>query len=405
MYGFVLILTIAVLGGLLALLGDRVGMRMGKKKLTLFGLRPKYTSMVITVLTGLAISGLTLVLMAVVSDDVRTALFHMKQIRRELTVLKIEYQETQEKLGEVLAEQEKTEELLVATEAYYREAAATLERTRKELHENKEELAYNQKRLHALEEVIQGLEETKVGLEVEKERLHKEVQVLAAEASTLRDNLEITKTGRLIFLSGDILAARVVEGGKEPEEVIAEVFHPMLAAGNKIALERGARLRGKEEYSLKVKDDLSVLAKEIAGLEGPAVLRLVVDHNTVLFEPLYTSFQVFPDQRIFCQGEIIAEDRIEPDLEEEEILDRILRLLLVVRKKALDKGMISEGQYIGEVASLQEAPELIKKIREGGQMVTVQLVAVEDVWRTRGPLKVEIKLEEETSHVAGDYGR
>lgn len=378
---------------------------MGKKKLTLFGLRPKYTSMVITVLTGLAISGLTLVLMAVVSDDVRTALFHMKQIRRELTVLKIEYQETQEKLGEVLAEQEKTEELLVATEAYYREAAATLERTRKELHENKEELAYNQKRLHALEEVIQGLEETKVGLEVEKERLHKEVQVLAAEASTLRDNLEITKTGRLIFLSGDILAARVVEGGKEPEEVIAEVFHPMLAAGNKIALERGARLRGKEEYSLKVKDDLSVLAKEIAGLEGPAVLRLVVDHNTVLFEPLYTSFQVFPDQRIFCQGEIIAEDRIEPDLEEEEILDRILRLLLVVRKKALDKGMISEGQYIGEVASLQEAPELIKKIREGGQMVTVQLVAVEDVWRTRGPLKVEIKLEEEIPHVAGDYGR
>lgn len=405
MYGFVLILTIAVLGGLLALLGDRVGMRMGKKKLTLFGLRPKYTSMVITVLTGLAISGLTLVLMAVVSDDVRTALFHMKQIRRELTVLKIEYQETQEKLGEVLAEQEKTEELLVATEAYYREAAATLERTRKELHENKEELAYNQKRLHALEEVIQGLEETKVGLEVEKERLHKEVQVLAAEASTLRDNLEITKTGRLIFLSGDILAARVVEGGKEPEEIITEVFYPMLAAGNKIALERGARLRGKEEYSLKVKDDLSVLAKEIAGLEGPAVLRLVVDHNTVLFEPLYTSFQVFPDQRIFCQGEIIAEDRIEPDLEEEEILDRILRLLLVVRKKALDKGMISEGQYIGEVASLQEAPELIKKIREGGQMVTVQLVAVEDVWRTRGPLKVEIKLEEEIPHVAGDYGR
>src|SRR5690554_4652784 len=394
MIGFMVIAMVIVLGGLLALLGDRVGMRMGKKKLTLFGLRPKYTSMVITVLTGLAISGLTLVLMAVVSDDVRTALFHMKQIRRELTVLKIEYQETQEKLGEVLAEQEKTEELLVATEAYYREAAATLERTRKELHENKEELAYNQKRLHALEEVIQGLEETKVGLEVEKERLHKEVQVLAAEASTLRDNLEITKTGRLIFLSGDILAARVVEGGKEPEEVIAEVFHPMLAAGNKIALERGARLRGKEEYSLKVKDDLSVLAKEIAGLEGPAVLRLVVDHNTVLFEPLYTSFQVFPDQRIFCQGEIIAEDRIEPDLEEEEILDRILRLLLVVRKKALDKGMISEGQYIGEIASLQEVPAVIEKITAGGEPAIVQMVAMEDIWRVEGPVRVEINLKD-----------
>ncbi len=393
MYGFILILTIAILGGLLALLGDRVGMRMGKRKLSLFGLRPKYTSMVITVLTGLAISGLTLVLMAVVSEDVRTALFRMRQIRQELVVLKTEYQESMERLGEVLAEQKKTEELLATTEAYYQEAAATLERTRKELQENKEELAYNQKRLHALEEVIQGLEETKVGLEAEKDRLQKEVQVLAAEASTLRDNLEISKTGRLIFLSGDILAARVIEGGKTPEEVMTEVFYPMLAAGNKIALERGARLRGKEEYSLKVKDDLPALAEEIAGLEGPAVVRLVVDHNTVLFEPLYTSFQIFPEECIFRQGEIIAEDRIGPDLEEEEILDRILRLLLVVRKKALDKGMISEGQYIGEVASLQETPELIKKIREGGQTVTVQMVAVEDVWRTRGPLKVEIKVE------------
>lgn len=404
MYGFILILTIAILGGLIALLGDRVGMRMGKRKLSLFGLRPKYTSMIITVLTGLAISGFTLVLLAIVSDDVRTALFQMKQLQEELTVLKTEYQETLEKLREVLVEQKETEELLATTEEHYQEAADTLERTRKELNENKQELVYNQKRLHALEEVIKGLEETKVGLEVEKERLHKEVQVLAAEASTLRDNLEISKTGRLIFLSGDILAAHVVEEGREPEEIISEVFHPMLAAGNKIALERGARLPGKGEYSLKVKDDLSALAEEIAGLDAPAVLRLVVDHNTVLFEPLYTSFQFFPNQCIFHQGEVIAEDRIRPDLEEEEILDRILSLLLVVRKKALDKGMISEGQYIGEVASLQEAPELIKKIREGEETVTVQMVAVEDIWRTEGPMKVEIKLEEENPHVAGDYG-
>ena len=56
LYGFVLILTIAILGGLIALLGDRLGMRMGKRKLSLFGLRPKYTSMVITVITGLTIS-------------------------------------------------------------------------------------------------------------------------------------------------------------------------------------------------------------------------------------------------------------------------------------------------------------------------------------------------------------
>ena len=389
LYGFVLILTIAILGGLIALLGDRLGMRMGKRKLSLFGLRPKYTSMVITVITGLTISGLTLVLMAVVSEDVRTALFHMKQIRRELTVLKAEYQETMEKLGEVLAEQKKTEELLAATEASYREAAATLEQARKELDENKKELAYNQKRLNALEEVIQVLEETKVSLEVEKERLHKEVQVLAAEASTLRDNLETTKTGRLIFLSGDILAARVVEGGRDPEEIITGVFYPMLTEGNKIALERGARLRGKEEYSLKVKNDLSALAKEIAALEGPAVLRLVVDHGAQNRSiPLFK----FSDECIFLGRSSRRPDRTGPG--RGGIMTGSLHSL-GCPEKAL-KGMISRAS-IGRTCRRRRIDQ-----KSGRKRVTVQMVAVEDVG-TAG-LESRIKLEEKP-HVAGDYGR
>ena len=394
MYGMILVLTIAVLGGGIALLGDRVGMRMGKKKLSVFGLRPKYTSMVITVITGLLISGFTLLLLAIVSDDVRTALFEMKQLQEELAALNIEYRETRDKLHEVLVEHEDTERLLAKTDENYRDTVEALDRTREELSSTKEELAFEQERMYNLEQVIKDLEETKVALEVDRERRYKEVQVLATEASMLRDNLEIRKTGTVIFLSGDILTARVIEGEMEPDEIVEEIFHPMLEEGNKIALERGARLVGKEDYALKVKDNLADLAMEIAGLDMPAVLRLVVDHNTVMFEPLYISFQIFPNERIFQQGEVIAEDRIEPDLEEDEILDRILRLLLVVRKKALDKGMISEGQYIGEIASLQEVPAVIEKITAGGEPAIVQMVAMEDIWRVEGPVRVEINLKD-----------
>ena len=67
--------------------------------------------------------------------------------------------------------------------------------------------------------------------------------------------------------------------------------------------------------------------------------------------------------------------------------------LLVVRKKALDKGMISEGQYIGEIASLQEIPAVIEKISATREPATVQMVAVEDIWRVEGPVRVEIKLK------------
>jgi len=112
-------------------------MKVGKKRLSIFGLRPKYTSMLITVVTGVLIAGTTLLLLALVSNDVRTALFRMKTLEQEL--------------------------------------AAT-----------KTELALEQERLTELETVTKALQEDKVALEVEKERLLKEIQAYSAEASFLR---------------------------------------------------------------------------------------------------------------------------------------------------------------------------------------------------------------------------
>ena len=182
MYGFILILTIAVLGGLLALLGDRVGMRMGKRKLSLFGLRPKHTSMMITVLTGLAISGLTLVLMAVVSEDVRTALFRMRQIRQELAVLKTEYQESMARLEEVLGEQKKTENCWPQRKLPTGKPLPPLSGPEKSCRRTRR-TGLQPEAPHALEEVIrawrrQGRFGSGEGT------AQKEVQVLAAEAST-----------------------------------------------------------------------------------------------------------------------------------------------------------------------------------------------------------------------------
>lgn len=139
MYGIILVLTIALLGGIIALLGDRVGMKVGKKRLSLCGLRPKYTSMIITVVTGILIAGTTLLLLTLVSNDVRTALFQMKTLQTELV-------------------------------------------------QTKAELTVEQQRLSELESTTKALQENKVALEVERERLLKEIEAYYGEASLLREN-------------------------------------------------------------------------------------------------------------------------------------------------------------------------------------------------------------------------
>ncbi|MEO0490517.1 MAG: DUF3084 domain-containing protein, partial [Cyanobacteria bacterium J06659_2] len=67
--GYLLIVAVLVLGGVIATVGDRIGMRVGKARLSLFNLRPKQTATVISVLTGSVVSGTTLGLLFIISDQ------------------------------------------------------------------------------------------------------------------------------------------------------------------------------------------------------------------------------------------------------------------------------------------------------------------------------------------------
>ncbi|MBV8333105.1 MAG: DUF3084 domain-containing protein [Candidatus Eremiobacteraeota bacterium] len=54
--GIVTVIVIMIVAGLIAYIGDRVGHQVGRRRLTLFGLRPKYTSTIVAVGTGMLIA-------------------------------------------------------------------------------------------------------------------------------------------------------------------------------------------------------------------------------------------------------------------------------------------------------------------------------------------------------------
>ncbi|MEW6228806.1 MAG: DUF3084 domain-containing protein [Bacillota bacterium] len=110
MYGFTLVLMLIVLGGVIAFVGDRIGMKVGRRRLTIFGLRPKHTSMIITVITGIVVSTSSLAVMSMVSKDVRTALFKMREIQTALAT-------TREQLSTAVTQLSVQQEELTAKEA------------------------------------------------------------------------------------------------------------------------------------------------------------------------------------------------------------------------------------------------------------------------------------------------
>ncbi len=66
-------LLVAVLAGGIAMLGNQLGRKIGRKKMTVFGLRPRHTSIFITTMTGSVIACSTLALAMLFSQDVADA--------------------------------------------------------------------------------------------------------------------------------------------------------------------------------------------------------------------------------------------------------------------------------------------------------------------------------------------
>ncbi|WP_269622322.1 DUF3084 domain-containing protein [Prochlorococcus marinus] len=84
MTGWQLIIFLLLLGGVLSTLGDLLGSKIGKARLSIFKLRPRRTAVLITILTGSLISAISLSLMLLVSRELRVGLFELDDIQARL---------------------------------------------------------------------------------------------------------------------------------------------------------------------------------------------------------------------------------------------------------------------------------------------------------------------------------
>lgn len=82
--GFLWVVVILILGGVIATVGDRLGTRVGKARLSLFKMRPRRTATVVTILTGAIISASTWGILLAVDQRLRTGVFEIGRIQKEL---------------------------------------------------------------------------------------------------------------------------------------------------------------------------------------------------------------------------------------------------------------------------------------------------------------------------------
>ncbi len=308
-----LIFALIVVSGLIAYLGDQIGMKIGKKRLSIFGIRPKYTSIIITILTGVFIATISITLLMIASEDVRMAVFDMQglliklnhlnqQVMEKDSLLKhttenynnkvkemeVEIAQTTVELNNILLERDSLKNDLNETKDEYNKLKDLLDETKDQYQtvaQTKVELEDNilslQDKVTELESQKQVLETERLALQDDKQSLEEDIKTMQKEIDQLTDKMTdvIVKSNALVlgsqlvmdnkdvvYRKGDLVYIESLDtipgGTRKDGELIVDEF---LARANQYVYKLNLRKEQNNGRSIQFenREDLLTIAQEL----------------------------------------------------------------------------------------------------------------------------------------------
>ncbi|MEG3439865.1 DUF3084 domain-containing protein [Pannus brasiliensis CCIBt3594] len=192
--GFILILVLVLLGGSLAAIGDRVGSRIGKKRMRLFNLRPKQTATLMTILTGTLISASTLILLFASSKPLRQGVFELDRLleerRAQIKDLESKVTEATEQKNKIESELKKVREEQVTARQRLDRLNRNYQSSRKQLRAVSERVARFQEEARRLQNERNVLNDQKERLIAQRDRLERQKTLLAGQIGQLQTRVQ-----------------------------------------------------------------------------------------------------------------------------------------------------------------------------------------------------------------------
>lgn len=388
MTGWLLILAVLLLGGVLATIGDRLGSRIGKARLSLFRLRPRSTAVLITVLTGSLISALTLGLMLAVSERLRIGLFQLDQIesklsnaRKNLDFSVVQLTRSEKQLNKARKDVAKADQGRAAA---------------------RQQLQQVQARAIQLRAELTPLQARRRVLEQERDRLGKDVKSRDAELRVLQKRTSLGQQ-ELKQLEGKVLALRsgdvVLSTGQAlttariaipQQRLVKKATEDLLREANLRAFEQV--LPGQQPNRQLLLIPRSEVAKVEQALSNGAtwVVSIRSAGNVLRGETQVLAFaDVRPNQKVVSKGEVLASISFDPnERSPQQVQARLNLLLAAARTETLRQGSLAPAIQF-DVEAFKAAGRALSEQR-GRQPVLVQVVSTRDS-DTADPVFVELR--------------
>ncbi len=327
------------MSGLIAYLGDQLGSKVGKARISLFNLRPKATAVLISSATGILISAFTLLILYLSFEDVRIILTGLDRIKMEMKTASSELQTKNREMA-------------------------------------------------GLEQEKKRLDEDISRLKTEKEELIKTVE----KYSKITRELVAIRTGNLIFSSGEVLATATF-GGNQTSASLQEGLNQALFKLDKGLKERGAGNWRNSTQSFFIPREK--IDETLQTLSGPKehVLRILSASNVVRGEFVPLTFELREVVPVYKKGDVILKKKIDWNVDRKVLEDEIVVFMKEVNQEAIRKGILPDSSGLVGTVTTRSMYEVLTLIEEGAKPVYLKAVAAKDTTNA-DTLSVELRIGE-----------
>ena len=406
MYGVFLIVVLILTGGAIAFIGDRLGTKIGKKRLSILGLRPRHTSIIVTIITGALITTMTFAVLAATSENVRTALFGMEKLKQHMEEMQQNIEMAGQELQAARVEKEAADSALDRAKDEVEKLQSQqkeLEAASKELQAGNELLQREKEALQGEKEILQGEKES-LGRENESllaengslaennEKLSRDNKSLEQNAQNLRDGLITMREGDITFRAGEILASGVIQGNRSQETVEADLQSLAQLANRNVSARLGINLTDQGLWIYQPEAEAAI--KAIAESPQDMVVRIVAAGNLVRGEVVRASLELYKNSIIYGSKElIIAKPYTLRRHDEEEAEMVAMDFLMNVNQAAVIKGILPDPLRgsVGVIEGVQFY-NLVQNLQSCTDHIVLSAYA-RDATDALGPLRIDFKLE------------
>jgi len=411
---FLALAVFVAMCGFIAYWGDLLGRRMGKRRLSLFGLRPRYTAIVTTTITGMLIAVCTIVVMATVSQRVKLLMIQGDQILRERGIIRQQYEATKHEYDKATRElgrqrgfaaraRKEADEAITQRDKMVKEIA----RITRELRRLKADLRSNQIALIRTERQLRSankeIEHRRVEIaDAKKEIARLEWQRTKIIQSYFEEQLQETaryaelRENPIIFRQYQEIARKVIKCAQSQMDIRADVLALLYdadrrarAAGAKVGDDGRAISMLAKEFKgrfLKESETIDAIVDNIASGSGSVVLLILSVGNSFEGEPVLVDFsRPYYNLRVYSAGGEVARTTIDGSQSEGRILESLILFLgNEVRAAAIGRGIIPTTDESGRPSVGQigwdELFDLADRIKTAGKPVVVRAIADKETW-------------------------